>query len=220
MCATPREILPSRRRCISQKVKVDKQTVHYSVGLYPDGRPGELFIEVAKAGAALRTWAGEAAMMLSVAIQHGTPLDVALNLFIGSRSDPHGKVTGHPCILKCSSIMDLIARDMAITFLNRIDLADVDNCHPCLVIVSNREPSSMERALNAGPTVDSKRGESTEGNADAEPSSVGEGVRQDTEEICSRCSEETTRPEDCCAASHIHGGNEKTNNEVAITTQT
>lgn len=142
MCAAPREILPTRRKCVSQKVKVDRQTVHYSIGLYPDGRPGELFIEVAKAGAALRTWAGEAAMMLSVALQYGTPLDVALNLFIGSRSEPNGKVIGHPCILRCSSIMDLIARDLAITFLDRMDLADIQNCQPCMIVESVRDARS------------------------------------------------------------------------------
>lgn len=126
MAQSMREHLPSRRSCITQKVHVNGQSVHYSIGLYPDGRPGELFIDIAKAGAALRNWAGEAGMMLSIALQHGTPLSTVLNLFIGTRCDPSGKVEGHPRIKTCLSIMDLIARDMAITFLKREDLADME----------------------------------------------------------------------------------------------
>lgn len=136
MCDSPRRLLPARRKCITQKVKIDNQTVHYSIGLYQDGSPGELFIEVAKAGAALRDWASKAAMMLSIAIQHGTPLSTALNLFIGSRSDPCGVVEGHPYITQCLSIMDLISRDISITFLQRNDLADISNCSEPLVIES------------------------------------------------------------------------------------
>lgn len=136
MCDSPRKLLPARRKCITQKVKIDGQTVHYSVGLYEDGTPGELFVEVSKAGAALREWAGSAAMMLSIALQHGTPLQTALNLFIGTRSDPSGIVEGHQYITSCLSIMDLISRDMSITFLQRNDLADISNCEEPLIIES------------------------------------------------------------------------------------
>jgi len=120
-----RELLPARRRCVTQTVRIGGQTVHYSVGLYPDGRPAEVFIDIAKAGAALRAWASDAAKLLSVALQHGTPQETALGLFIGSRSDPHGAVTGHARISKCTSVMDCIGRSLAIEFLNRQDLADV-----------------------------------------------------------------------------------------------
>lgn len=125
MATSTREELPARRRTVSQKVKIAGQTVHYSIGLYSDGRPGELWLEVAKAGAALRAWAGEAAMMVSIALQHGTPLATILNLFIGTRNQPCGEVEGHDRIKFCTSIMDCIARDMAITFLGREDLAEV-----------------------------------------------------------------------------------------------
>lgn len=125
--AYSREYLPARRRCLTQKVKigVKKQTVYYTFGLYPDGRPGELFIDVAKAGAALRAWANEAGMMLSVALQHHTPLATVLSLFIGTSSEPCGDVLGHPFITKCTSIMDLIAKDMAVTFLKMDRYRDI-----------------------------------------------------------------------------------------------
>lgn len=153
MYPSQRDVLPDRRKCISQKVKVAGQTVHYSVGLYPDGRPGELFIEVAKAGAALRNWAGEAGMMFSIALQHGTPLDTVLNLFIGTRCEPCGEVTGHPCIKRCLSIMDLIARDLAITFLHRNDLADLTPSES-LIIESYRDVQGAARGLYEGSQSD------------------------------------------------------------------
>src|SRR5215471_1358615 len=72
-----REKLPNRRKNLTQKVRVgrQRQRVYYTFGLYDDGRPGELFIDVAKAGQALRTWASEAGMMFSMALQHHTPLE-------------------------------------------------------------------------------------------------------------------------------------------------
>lgn len=123
----PRDVLPTRRKCLTQKVKIGikKQSVYYTFGLYPDGRPGELFVDVAKAGAALRLWAGEAAMMISVALQHHTPLQTVLRLFLGSVSDPAGEVFGHPFVKKCTSIMDLIAKDMAVSFLGLNKYRDV-----------------------------------------------------------------------------------------------
>jgi hypothetical protein len=138
-----REHLPARRRCITQTVRIfpptgGKQTVHYSIGLHPDGRPAELFIDVSKAGAALRAWCGESGMMLSIALQHGTPLRTILDLFIGTRNDPCGQVESHPRITQCSSIMDLIARDMAITFLDREDLADKADWECVPVPISDR----------------------------------------------------------------------------------
>lgn len=124
----PRDRLPQRRKCLTQKVKIgpSRQSVFYSFGLYPDGRPGELFIDVAKAGAALRTWANEAGMMVSVALQHHTPLAVVLSLFLGSSSDPSGDVLNHPFLKRCTSIMDLIAKDMAVSFLGREEYRDTD----------------------------------------------------------------------------------------------
>lgn len=122
-----REPLPMRRRNVTRRVRIGGQTVHFTVGHYADGRPGELFVDVSRAGAALRTWAGEAAMMLSIALQHGAPLGTVLDLFIGSRSEPCGRVEGHERITACTSVMDCVARSMAIDYLGRDELADA---HP------------------------------------------------------------------------------------------
>lgn len=155
MCQTVvRQPLPMRRKCITQKIRIGGQTVHYSVGLYADGSPGELFIEVSKAGSALRQWCGDMSRMMSVALQHGTPLLTTLNLFIGTRCDPCGEVKGHDYITYSTSIMDTIARDMAITFLQRLDLADVIDCNKPLLLerYTDARRSNMDttRGLSIG----------------------------------------------------------------------
>lgn len=154
-----RQPLPMRRKCITQKIKIGGQTVHYSVGLYDDGSPGELFIEVNKAGAALRQWCGDMARTLSVALQHGTPLETILRLYIGTRCDPCGIVIGHDYIKSGLSIMDVVARDLAITFLQRYDLADDQYSDNPLIVESSRGRRSP---------VDSTRGYAAIGNGEAE----------------------------------------------------
>ncbi len=121
---TTRKVLPARRKSVTQKVRVNGSSVHFTVGLYPDGTPGELWIDMAKQGAALRHWMGQFAMLFSLALQHEAPLETLVNNLIGSKSDPFGPVEGHDRITKCTSVMDCIGRHLAITYLGRDDLAD------------------------------------------------------------------------------------------------
>lgn len=123
--SSTREKLPDRRRNVTQKVRVNSSTVHYTLGFYPDDRVGELFIDMHKYGAAIRTWAADMAKVFSVALQHGAPLETLIGLFVGSKSDPSGRVECHDRIVTCTSVMDLVARSMAIDYLGRGDLADV-----------------------------------------------------------------------------------------------
>ncbi len=91
-----RHKMPTRRRSITQHVKVGGHGVFYSWSVYPDGRVGELFIDVAKAGSALRFWSTAFVRMASVALQHGTPLETIVEMFIETKAEPWGVVTGHP----------------------------------------------------------------------------------------------------------------------------
>lgn len=70
-----RERLSDRRLCVLQKGKVDGHTMHVCVGLYEDGRPGEVFVDIGKEGTAVRSWSSSAAMLASLLLQHGAPLD-------------------------------------------------------------------------------------------------------------------------------------------------
>lgn len=121
---TTREILPNRRENYTQRFRIAGNTVHLTAGMYPDGRLGEVFIDLSKQGTALRFWGESTATLFSLAIQCGCPLETLVDLFVGSKSEPFGIVEGHARITKCTSIMDAIARSLAIDFLGRDDLAD------------------------------------------------------------------------------------------------
>jgi hypothetical protein len=78
-----REILPMRRECDTFPVQFE--TLHgtismlASVGFFPDGRPAEVFVSGNKVGSAVESLARDAAIVLSIALQHGTPLDTIKN---------------------------------------------------------------------------------------------------------------------------------------------
>ena len=63
------------------------------------------------------------AIAISLGLQYGVPLDEFVNAFIGTKFEPSGKVSGNDRILSASSILDYIFRELAISYLNREDLA-------------------------------------------------------------------------------------------------
>lgn len=112
-----RERLSDRRKSVNYTVRVVERsgtstTVHFTVGLYPDGRPGELFIDMHKQGSALRDWSGKMAMLFSVLLQHQVPLSEVCDMFVDFKADPHGRVDGSSVVMCCTSIMDCIARTL------------------------------------------------------------------------------------------------------------
>ena len=95
------------------------QSVHFSVGLYRDGRPGEVFIDLAKTGTAVRSWAEAAAKLMSLMLQYGVPLHELVGALAGHGSEPFGTVPvlGHESITESCGVLDTIVRSMALEFL-------------------------------------------------------------------------------------------------------
>lgn len=123
-----REFLPWRRESgYRQKAKIGEhgQSIYWSVSNYEDGRPGEIFITLAHEGSTLRAMAECLAIAMSDALQHGTPLGSLVDKYLYTKFEPSGMVEGHDRIRFATSIADLIARDLAITYLGRDDVADV-----------------------------------------------------------------------------------------------
>ena len=89
-----RERLPDRRGCCTQKLRVGQQTVYLTVGEYPDGRLGEIFIDVSKRGTAARGLIETTATLFSVALQYGATLDELLPLICALDFPPEGNVEG------------------------------------------------------------------------------------------------------------------------------
>ena len=120
-----REHLPWRvEEGYRQKVIIGQsdQELFWRTGNYPDGRLAELWITIAREGSTLRSFAECVAMSVSIGLQHGVPLRKYVDAFMGVSFEPNGAVEGHDEISFAASMVDLIARDLAITYLGRDDL--------------------------------------------------------------------------------------------------
>jgi ribonucleoside-diphosphate reductase alpha chain len=121
-----RRRLPDRRTGYTQKVKINGQTVYVRTGEYENGQLGEVFIDMHKEGAAFRSLLNCFAISISLGLQHGVPLDEFVDAFVFTRFEPSGVLTGHSRIKMATSVIDYIFRELAVSYLNRNDLAHVD----------------------------------------------------------------------------------------------
>jgi ribonucleoside-diphosphate reductase alpha chain len=111
-----RERLPDTRSSVTHKFNVGGHEGYINVGLYPDGRPGELFITMAKQGSTIGGLMDSFGTAISLALQYGVPLEVLVNKFSHTRFEPMGHTT-NPDIRIAKSVVDYIFRWMGITFL-------------------------------------------------------------------------------------------------------
>jgi ribonucleoside-diphosphate reductase alpha chain len=95
-------------------------------GEYPDGRLGEIFIDMHKEGAAFRSMMNAYAIAISIGLQYGVPPHEYVEAFTFFRFAPSGFVQDHDRIKSANSIVDFIWRDLAITYDRRDDLAHVE----------------------------------------------------------------------------------------------
>jgi hypothetical protein len=112
-----RRKLPNRRRGYTQKVKINGESVFLRVSEYEDGAVGEIFVNMYKQGAGFGAMLNAFCVAISVGLQYGVPLEKFVDLFIYSRFQPDGFVAGHDQINRCSSAIDFIFQDLALTFL-------------------------------------------------------------------------------------------------------
>src|SRR5437868_4145214 len=121
-----REKLPSRRKGYTQKAVVGGHKVYLRTGEYEDGRIGEIFIDLHKEGAALRSLLNNFAIAISLGLQYGVPLEEYVDAFTFTRFEPQGPVQGNDTIKYATSILDYVFRELAISYMERFDLAHVD----------------------------------------------------------------------------------------------
>src|SRR5581483_2766608 len=124
--AMSRRKLPSKRYGITQEAKVGGNKIFLRTGEYDDGTLGEIFIDMHKEGAAFRSMTNCFAIAVSLGLQHGVPLEEFVDAFLFTRFEPNGIVQGNPHIKMTTSIIDYIFRELAITYLDRYDLAQVE----------------------------------------------------------------------------------------------
>jgi len=119
-----RRALPAKRRGFTQKAKINGQTIFLRTGEYGDGTVGEIFIDMAKEGATMRSMLNCFAIAVSIGLQYGVPLDEYVEKFVFTKFDPAGFVD-HPNIKSSSSIVDFIFRVLGYEYLDRTDLVHV-----------------------------------------------------------------------------------------------
>ncbi|MEZ5852780.1 MAG: vitamin B12-dependent ribonucleotide reductase [Hyphomicrobiaceae bacterium] len=124
--ARDREKLPGRRKGYTQKATVGGHKVYLRTGEYDDGRLGEIFIDMHKEGAAFRSLMNNFAIAISLGLQYGVPLEEYVDAFTFTRFEPAGLVQGNEAIKNATSILDYIFRELAVSYLERHDLAHVD----------------------------------------------------------------------------------------------
>ena len=120
-----REKMPERRKGYTQKAIVGGHKVYLRTGEYADGSLGEIFIDMHKEGAGFRAMMNNFAIAVSVGLQYGVPLEEFVDAFTFTKFEPAGMVQGNDSIKNATSILDYIFRELAVSYLDRTDLAHV-----------------------------------------------------------------------------------------------
>ncbi|HTQ34111.1 MAG TPA: vitamin B12-dependent ribonucleotide reductase [Stellaceae bacterium] len=126
MRAEGRRRLPNRRKGYTQKAVVGGHKVYLRTGEYEDGKIAEIFIDMHKEGSAFRSLMNNFAIAISLGLQYGVPLEEFVEAFTFTRFEPAGMVEGNDAIKMATSILDYVFRELAISYLDRNDLAHVE----------------------------------------------------------------------------------------------
>tara|TARA_Y100000590_G_scaffold458467_2_gene613240 strand:+ start:1224 stop:2048 length:825 start_codon:yes stop_codon:yes gene_type:complete len=134
--------MPDRRKGYIQKATIGNHKVYLHTGEYEDGKIGEIFIDTSKEGELVKALMNNFAIAISLGLQYGVPLDEFVNAYVDTKFEPSGKVHGNDRILSASSMLDYIFRELAISYLNREDLAHTPSIgNPDKSIVDGEEVS-------------------------------------------------------------------------------
>ncbi len=146
-----RRVLPGRRVGYTQKAKIGNHSLFIRTGQYADGTLGEIFLDMHKEGAAFRSLVNSFAIAVSLGLQYGVPLEEYVDAFTFTRFEPNGIVSGHQNIKMATSVLDLVFRDLALSYLNRTDLVQVkpDDLIATSTLDGNSTPVSEPAAHSA-----------------------------------------------------------------------
>jgi ribonucleoside-diphosphate reductase alpha chain len=161
-----RRRLPSERTAITHKFEIAGHEGYITVGLYPDGQPGEIFLKMAKEGSTVSGLMDSFATTVSVALQYGVPLRDLVNKFAHVRFEPSG-FTGNQEIPIAKSTVDYIFRWLGSRFLSTDDKAMlglidrsaiVDEAPtapaPSAAASASTPPASETAAASAAPAIE------------------------------------------------------------------
>jgi len=121
-----RRKLPDRRGGYTQAANIAGTKLFLRTGEYEDGTLGEIFLDIHREGAALRSLLNCFAIAVSMGLQYGVPLEEYCDAFLFTKFEPNGMVRGSDTVKFATSLIDFVFRDLAISYLGRHDLAQVD----------------------------------------------------------------------------------------------
>jgi ribonucleoside-diphosphate reductase alpha chain len=160
---------------VTHKFEIGGHEGYITVGLYPDRKPGELFITMAKEGSTVSGLISSFAQAISIGLQHGVPLKLFCEKFAHTRFDPSGW-SGNPEIRHASSVMDYIFRWLELRF------------------------GSLEKKLEPASSIQTMSGDATSPHAapsDTDPR-IAESVPTFSDApSCKHCGSITTRNGSC-----------------------
>ncbi len=114
--APTRRRLNDTRMSLTHSFEIAGHAGYLTVGLFPDGQPGEIFIQISKEGSTIGGLMDTVATLTSIALQYGVPLEELVHKFAYQRFEPSG-YTGHPAIRTAFSITDYVFRWMGCEFI-------------------------------------------------------------------------------------------------------
>lgn len=147
-----RKRLPDERMSITHKFQVGEQEGYITVGLYEDGRPGEVFLRVSKQGSTVNGLMESLGQLTSIALQYGVPLEGLTAKMKNNRFEPSG-MTSNRDIPHATSLVDYVFRWLEKRFVNpdmfTTGLLDpqAGGAHgtPSALATNGRDPSSPAR---------------------------------------------------------------------------
>jgi ribonucleoside-diphosphate reductase alpha chain len=141
-----RRRLPETRRAITHKFDSAGHEGYFTVGLFEDGQPGEIFITMAKEGSTIGGLMDSIGTLTSMSLQYGVPLDALVKKFAHQRFEPSG-FTKNPDIRNASSIIDYVFRWLAIEFIPGYREATNPNKNQQELVMPDLE-AEMKKKLN------------------------------------------------------------------------
>ncbi len=157
-----RRTMPIERQEIGRKFQVGEYEGYIHVGLFPDGTPGDVFVDIAKEGTTLAGLMNALMISVSLGLQYGVPLDVYVSKFSHMRFEPSG-LTNDPDIRVAKSLVDYIFRWLGKKFLDADTQAEPrascpPRCGPaCRASTPRNDPlgdGSAVYDVGARPTVE------------------------------------------------------------------
>lgn len=140
-----RQRLPSKRKGYTQKAKIAGQSLYIRTGEYEEGRLGEIFLDMHREGATMKSILSCFSIAVSLGLQHGVPLEEYVDAFTFTKFEPSGVVEGHDHIKITTSIIDYVFRDLGINYLGRTDLSHINGKQ--LLMGGDQEKEELKKEI-------------------------------------------------------------------------